>query len=938
MFGFSEISFFHIQGLPRKSKLLLIISLCLCVVLGTIYIWYQTVEVEKTTTENALKIAKVAEAALDKNLIQKLEASPQDIGKEQYILIKSSLMGIANQDKQIRFAYLYTERDGKLVFLADSEPENSKDYSPPGQEYTEAQPVFKKPFRDGLEAVTETYSDRWGTWKSILIPIKDTLTGKVTAVFGIDYPSNIWNKNILTHSLEASAIVLSVILLLLTFFNIWENNRKLSKSKDILKKSEEKFSSAFHSSSALMIISKISDGSIIDVNKKLLNTLGFSREEVIGKSTLDLKIFAEKKDRDNIKTIYEKNGKVTDLEISIFGKNGIKINSILSIAPIEIDSALYWLTSIIDITMQKQAEGKLRESEERFRSFIENANDIIYSITPDGIFTYVSPNWMEMRGYEASEAIGQSVETLMHPDDFPKFHVFLKKVAASVKKQGEIEYRLKHATGKWFWYASKISAIYNADGKFVSYFGIARDITDRRQAEESLQKNEELLRNIIEFSHSASYKRNLKNNKYDYISPVIEKITGYKPQEIINMSLSAINEKIHPDDLTNLTLALKKAYKSSNPNIFVEYRFLCKDGNYRWFADRSILVKEDLQKPLFSYGAIEDINEKKIIEIKLNESENRLKIATNGAKIGLWDWAVQEGEVVFNEQWAEMLGYTLEELAPTSIKTWIKLSHPDDLKKSDELLKKTFSGELEYYECEARMKHKNGEWIWVLDRGQVIEWDKNKNPIRMAGTHINIDRIKKQEEVILTDHKKIEKMNQKIIRINHELKHAASTDRLTGAWNRRHFEKIENIEIEKSRRSKQHLALLMIDIDNFKNINDIYGHQMGDQILIEIISLIQANIRETDILARWGGDELVLLVSNLLTNEAVSLAEKLRCLVEEHNFQTIGTGIVTISVGISEFRNEDNSDTLIKMADDALYTAKIAGRNIVKIAEPGKVL
>ncbi|MBU4601560.1 PAS domain-containing protein, partial [bacterium] len=119
-----------------------------------------------------------------------------------------------------------------------------------------------------------------------------------------------------------------------------------------------------------------------------------------------------------------------------------------------------------------------------------------------------------------------------------------------------------------------------------------------------------------------------------------------------------------------------------------------------------------------------------------------------GTNTGTWEWNVQTGETIFNERWAEFIGYTLKELAPISIKTWMKYTHPDDLKISNQLLERHFSGELPYYECECRMKHKDGHWIWVLDRGKVISRTEDGKPLWMYGTHQDITVRKQAEEAL----------------------------------------------------------------------------------------------------------------------------------------------------------------------------------------------
>ncbi len=132
-------------------------------------------------------------------------------------------------------------------------------------------------------------------------------------------------------------------------------------------------------------------------------------------------------------------------------------------------------------------------------------------------------------------------------------------------------------------------------------------------------------------------------------------------------------------------------------------------------------------------------------ERRLKASEERLRLTLFGTGAGLWDWNVQSDELVINEQWAEMIGYTLEELEPVTIETWNALVHPEDLKRVDRKLEEHFRGEADNYECEARMKHKGEDWIWVLDKGKVVEWDEEGEPLRMTGTHQEITELKEAQ-------------------------------------------------------------------------------------------------------------------------------------------------------------------------------------------------
>ncbi|MCH2023032.1 MAG: PAS domain-containing protein [Saprospiraceae bacterium] len=130
--------------------------------------------------------------------------------------------------------------------------------------------------------------------------------------------------------------------------------------------------------------------------------------------------------------------------------------------------------------------------------------------------------------------------------------------------------------------------------------------------------------------------------------------------------------------------------------------------------------------------------------MKRNDA-NRNQMVIEGTRIGIWDWNIQTGETFFNARWAEIIGYTIEELSPVSIDTWIKYAHPDDLKESNKRLEDHFNKKVKYYDFQSRMKHKNGNWIWVHDRGKVFEWDEKGNPLRMCGSHIDITEIKQLE-------------------------------------------------------------------------------------------------------------------------------------------------------------------------------------------------
>jgi two-component system sensor histidine kinase/response regulator len=144
----------------------------------------------------------------------------------------------------------------------------------------------------------------------------------------------------------------------------------------------------------------------------------------------------------------------------------------------------------------------------------------------------------------------------------------------------------------------------------------------------------------------------------------------------------------------------------------------------------------------------QEVAERLAAQESLKKEQERLANIIEGTNAGTWEWNVQTGETAFNDRWAKIIGYPLHEISPVSIDAWLKFAHPDDLKVSKKLLQNHFNGELDYYECESRMRHKDGHWVWVLDRGKVISWTKDGKPLWMFGTHTDITERKNAEDQI----------------------------------------------------------------------------------------------------------------------------------------------------------------------------------------------
>ncbi|WP_151947842.1 PAS domain S-box protein [Aliarcobacter butzleri] len=197
-------------------------------------------------------------------------------------------------------------------------------------------------------------------------------------------------------------------------------------------------------------------------------------------------------------------------------------------------------------------------------------------------------------------------------------------------------------------------------------------------------------------------------------------------------------------------LLLKRSYKKEVQdfidndinNYEQSYRIKMKDGTYKYFYDYTNLIRDENNSVTRIVGYMFDQSNLKEKEDSLIVERNRLANIITGTNAGTWEWNVQTNEVIFNEKWAQMIGYTLDEISPTTINTWMRFVQPDDLEKSKQLLRKHFNKELDYYESEMRMKHKNGSWIWIEARGKVISWNEKNEPIIMMGTQLDVTKEK----------------------------------------------------------------------------------------------------------------------------------------------------------------------------------------------------
>jgi len=292
----------------------------------------------------------------------------------------------------------------------------------------------------------------------------------------------------------------------------------------------------------------------------------------------------------------------------------------------------------------------------------------------------------------------------------------------------------------------------------------------------------------------------------------------------------------------------------------------------------------------------------------LYESEQRLKLALSGADEGTWDLDIPSGKINFDSLWGDILGYSSEQERPHYFDDWVALIHTEDRDRVLKAMSDHVEGWTAEYKVEYRIRSRSGEMRWVLGHGRAVRRDQAGKALRMVGVTRDITLKKEVEDKIWN---------------------LAHSDFLTGLPNRPLFYDRLRQAIAQAKRHDQKLALLFLDLDGFKLINDRFGHDTGDALLQEVAQRLRHNIRGADTVARTGGDEFIVILNNVThAEDAAIVAGKIIQALAERFIIHDNTCTIGGSIGISIFPDDsDEMETLVSHADDAMYKAKEMGKN-----------
>lgn len=467
---------------------------------------------------------------------------------------------------------------------------------------------------------------------------------------------------------------------------------------------------------------------------------------------------------------------------------------------------------------------------------------------------------------------------------------------------------IARADGSTIWSTLSLYPILDAAGKLHQYVGLFQE--QILPGVERSQPDELILNAVGEGIYGLDLQ-----GRITFVNPAAARMLGWAVSELVGQSIDRIlaGGGSLPLDASQLnasplTLPSGELYHSDTEEF-------CRQDGSRFLVEYTRTPILHNGQMLGSVLVFQDVTERKRHEEALRESEERYALAVQGANDGIWDWNLKTDEIYFSPRWKAILGYT-DNTLPNSLEAWFDCVHPDDLTNFKRELNAHLAGMTSHLEHEHRMRAYNGTYRWVLTRGLAVR-DSSSRATRLAGSLTDI-----------TERKEIEA----------QLMHDALHDTLTGLPNRALLMDRLRHTVELSRRNSRYLyAVLFLDVDRFKVINDSLGHMAGDVLLVAIAQRLIACIRPGDTVARLGGDEFVVLLENIRDlNSALMVAERIQRALETpvpvDNQEIFITSSIGVALGGADYRAAED---LLRDADTAMYRAKSQGRARYEVFNTG---
>ena len=378
-------------------------------------------------------------------------------------------------------------------------------------------------------------------------------------------------------------------------------------AEEALRASEDKFSKAFQASPDAINITRLDDGTYYDVSEGFEKISGWTREEAIGRTALEMNIWADPRDRERAVEILRKAGEFTGLEIAFRRKDGRIITGLMSGKVMEVDGVACLLSVTRDITDRKLSESALREAEQRLRTVLANTEAVIYQLDPQGRFLLSEGLGLAHLGLVPGQLVGQSALDVYRDD-----HETVAQIRAALGGDGSRQ--ITQASGRLF--DNFLTPVFNEQGQVQSVIGIATDVTERQQMENALRAERGLFVGgpvmVIRWGAAPPW-------PVDYISPNVQKLLGYAPEDLISGRF-LFDDLVHPEDRERIHQE-SRSHRSRGVSHFEQrYRLRNAAGEYRWFQDFTAQASPETNASYY-LGYMLDITERLQVEEALQQSQ-----------------------------------------------------------------------------------------------------------------------------------------------------------------------------------------------------------------------------------------------------------------------------------------------------------------------------
>ncbi|CAN7297103.1 EAL domain-containing protein [Acidovorax delafieldii] len=645
-------------------------------------------------------------------------------------------------------------------------------------------------------------------------------------------------------------------------------------------------------------ITRIADGRYIDVNPAFCELLGFTREEVLGRTSSELHIWANEHERKRLLDTYQREGKVDRLPLVAQSK-GVQVPGLMSARSVLVNGENCFVFVFHDMTEAQRTSDELRALYNQLQQAGRLARLGAWEDERGRGLVYWSDVCFDIHGLSPNQP---------PPSDYIDRHVapqyrepLREKFCQSIRSRAEwsMEMEVYHADGHLFWVRARGEPVIE-NGRVVRVRGVMQDIDEAKRAEQRLRQSEERFSRIF---HLMPYPMGLSHRsdgRYVDLNPAWVDMLGIPREEAIGRTAVELGI-FTAEDRQRLMEQVSQTGHLSDYEVTLNVR----NGPRRTVL-QSMRATEFDGEPCWLFS-VHDITDRKRNEVQVREREALLSLTISAASLGLWDWDLQTGLVTGDRRWRAMRGLPVTGDTSAAVQ-WTTAIAPDDIDRITTELSRHTAHLGTPFDATWRLNQPNEPVRWVRNLGKIVGFDEQGRPARMLGVAIDVTPQREQEVM---------------------LQRLALYDALTGLPNRVLLARKLQECMAQARDTGKQLGVAYLDLDGFKPVNDRLGHGAGDRLLVVVAGRLTRALQPLDTVARLGGDEFVILMPGL---GSVSDCERMleRVMESVSAPYTLDTErvVVTASIGYTIFPQDDaDADTLLRHADQAMYAAKQAGRN-----------